>query len=105
VSWHDVIACDEVPEGEVRVVVIENKRIAVCHPVDGGQFYAIADVCTHDGGPLDQGELIGTRIECPRHGAQFEITSGRAVVLPAVRPVKTYPVRVNDSGRVEIEVA
>jgi 3-phenylpropionate/trans-cinnamate dioxygenase ferredoxin subunit len=71
---------------------IGDVRIALCNV--NGRFYAIDDVCTHDGGPLDQGELDGNLVECPRHGARFDVTDGRAVVLPAVRPVKTYKVEV-----------
>ncbi len=59
-----------------------------------GTIYAIEDVCTHDGGALDQGELEGCRIACPRHGAYFDVTTGAALTFPAVIPVATYPVRV-----------
>lgn len=80
---------------------VDGQRIALCNV--NGRFYAIDDVCTHDGGPLDQGELQDTLVECPRHGAKFDVTSGRAVVLPAVRPVRTYAVTVDgDDVRVEL---
>jgi 3-phenylpropionate/trans-cinnamate dioxygenase ferredoxin subunit len=82
---------DTVP-GTISVHEIGDVRIALCNV--NGRFYAIDDVCTHDGGPLDQGELDGNLVECPRHGARFDVTDGRAVVLPAVRPVKTYKVEV-----------
>lgn len=91
----------DIPEGRVAVREVGGVRIALCNV--GGRFYAIDDVCTHDGGPLDQGELEGTLIECPRHGAKFDVTDGRAVVLPAVRPVKTYEVQVEgDEVRVRV---
>ena len=80
---------------------VNGTRIALCNV--NGRFYAIDDLCTHDGGPLDQGELQGELVECPRHGAKFDVTTGRAVVLPAVRPVKTYPVRV-DGDDVKVDV-
>jgi 3-phenylpropionate/trans-cinnamate dioxygenase ferredoxin subunit len=67
-------------------------RIVVLFKVDG-QYFCIDDVCTHDGGPLDQGELDGNEIECPRHGARFDVTSGRATCMPAIVPVKTGPRR------------
>jgi 3-phenylpropionate/trans-cinnamate dioxygenase ferredoxin subunit len=51
-------------------------------------------VCTHDGGALDQGELDGTEIECPRHGARFDVRSGAATQLPAFEPVETHAVRI-----------
>ena len=68
-------------------------RIALCNV--NGRFYAIDDVCTHDGGPLDQGVLEDNLVECPRHGAKFDVETGRAVVLPAVRPVQ----HVRGAGR------
>jgi 3-phenylpropionate/trans-cinnamate dioxygenase ferredoxin subunit len=92
---------DEIPEGKVKVVEVNGVRIALCNY--GGNIYAIDDVCTHDRGPLGQGELIGQEIECPRHGARFDVTTGRVTRLPAVRPVRTYPVHVRD-GEIEVEV-
>jgi 3-phenylpropionate/trans-cinnamate dioxygenase ferredoxin subunit len=59
-----------------------------------GDIYAIEDVCTHDGGELDQGELEGCRIMCPRHGAFFDVTTGAALTPPAVMPVATFKVRL-----------
>ena len=82
----------ETAPGRITVHEVNGVRIALCNV--NGRFYAIDDVCTHDGGPLDQGVLEGELVECPRHGAKFDVTTGRAVVLPAVRPVRTYPVRV-----------
>lgn len=91
----------DIPDGKVEVREVDGVRIALCNV--GGSFYAIDDVCTHDGGPLDQGELEGRLIECPRHGAKFDVTDGRAVVLPAVRPVRTYEVEVEgDEVRVRV---
>jgi nitrite reductase/ring-hydroxylating ferredoxin subunit len=71
---------------------VEGHRVALCN-VDG-EFHAIEDVCTHDAGPLDQGELIGSQITCPRHGAKFDVTTGKALTLPAVRPVPKHTVKV-----------
>ncbi len=87
--------------GRVYYVEAEGRSIAIC-PV-GDKVYAIDDVCTHDGGALDQGWLDGNLVECPRHGARFDCITGRAVTLPAVRPVRTYPVTVED-GDVVIEI-
>jgi 3-phenylpropionate/trans-cinnamate dioxygenase ferredoxin subunit len=92
----------DIAVGQIRVVEVGEKRIALAHTEDG--FYAIDDECTHDGGPLDQGELQGQLVECPRHGAKFDVKSGRAVVLPAVRPVRTYPVEIDgDDVKVDVE--
>jgi 3-phenylpropionate/trans-cinnamate dioxygenase ferredoxin subunit len=88
--------------GRISVHEVDGKRVALCNV--NGEFYAIDDVCTHDGGPLDQGVLEGDRVECPRHGAKFDVKTGRAVVLPAVRPVKTYHVAVDgDEVKVRVE--
>ena len=96
-----VAKASETPAGTISVHEVGDLRIALCNV--NGRFYAIDDVCTHDGGPLDQGELQGQLVECPRHGAKFDVTDGRAVVLPAVRPVKTYAVQVDgDDVRVEV---
>jgi 3-phenylpropionate/trans-cinnamate dioxygenase ferredoxin subunit len=59
-----------------------------------GTIYAIEDTCTHDGEALDGGPLEGCEIECPRHGARFDVTTGAALTLPAFLPIKTYPVRL-----------
>ena len=80
----------EIPPGSTKRVVAGGTALLICN-VDG-DFYAIEDVCTHDGGPLDQGELQGCRIMCPRHGALFDVTTGAALTLPAVVPLETYPV-------------
>jgi 3-phenylpropionate/trans-cinnamate dioxygenase ferredoxin subunit len=90
-----VAATSDIPPGRVKVVVVGDRRIALCN-VDG-QFYAIDDLCTHDGGPLDQGELAGDVIECPRHGARFDVRTGKVLALPAVKPLNTYPLRVEGS--------
>jgi 3-phenylpropionate/trans-cinnamate dioxygenase ferredoxin component len=82
----------EIPEGGRRIVRIDDQAIAVFH-LDGG-YYAIEDVCTHDGGPVAEGPLEGDIIECPRHGAKFNVKTGAVVAFPAVSPVPTYAVRI-----------
>ena len=82
----------DIAPGQVKVYDVNGRRIALCN-VDGA-LYAIDDVCTHDGGPLDQGMLEDDQIECPRHGARFDVRTGRALTLPAIVPVKSYPVEV-----------
>ena len=79
--------------GSMLRVVVDGDAILLCN-VDG-ELYAVADVCTHDGGALDAGELEGSRVMCPRHGAYFDVTSGKALTLPAIFPLPTYPVRVD----------
>ena len=82
----------DVPPGQVRVVTVADRRLALCH-VDG-EFFAIDDVCTHDAGPLGEGALDGYAIECPRHGARFDVRTGQVLALPAPRPVAAYPVKI-----------
>lgn len=91
-----------IPPGRVGVFFVGDREIAVCN-VDG-EFFAIDNICTHDGGSLDQGELEGNEIECPRHGARFDVTTGAAIQLPAFEPVESYPVRIEgDTIVVEVE--
>ena len=59
-----------------------------------GEFYAVEDVCTHDGGPLGEGKLEGCQLVCPRHGARFDVRTGAALTMPAFEPAPTYEVRV-----------
>ena len=82
----------EVPDGRPEVFDVEDRKIAIYRLDDG--FYAIDDICTHDGGPLAEGEVEGDEVICPRHGARFNIKTGAALTFPAVTPVDRYPVRV-----------
>jgi 3-phenylpropionate/trans-cinnamate dioxygenase ferredoxin component len=82
----------EIQDGTTKRVTLDGQSVLLCNVE--GEIYAIEDVCTHDGGPLDQGELMGDRIMCPRHGAFFDVRSGAALTLPAIVPVQTFKVRV-----------
>ena len=98
--WISVARAGEIPAGTRRIVRIEDVPVAVFHLDDG--WYAIEDVCTHDGGPVAEGRLEDGVIECPRHGATFDLRTGAALTFPAVSPVSTYPVRVvGDDVQVE----
>lgn len=87
--------------GTATSYTVNGTDIAICN-VDGS-FYAIEDVCTHDGGRLDQGTLEGKCIICPRHGATFDVTTGAALTLPAVIPVATFDLR-RDGDDLIVEV-
>jgi len=101
-SWQTVAKMAEIPPERVAMFQVGDHEVAVCNV--NGQFYAIDNLCTHDGGSLDQGELEGDQIECPRHGARFDVTSGAATQLPAFEPVATHDVRVQgDSIDVGVE--
>jgi 3-phenylpropionate/trans-cinnamate dioxygenase ferredoxin component len=80
----------EIPEGTVKVVEAGAHRVALCHSHSG--YFAVADICSHDGGPLGEGELVDDQIECPRHGARFDVRSGKPTCLPAVVPIPAYEV-------------
>lgn len=82
----------ELLPGGKKLVEVDGRPIAVFNV--GGSYYAIDDVCTHDGGPLAEGELNGCEIQCPRHGARFDVRDGRALCFPAVEPVTTHSVAV-----------
>jgi 3-phenylpropionate/trans-cinnamate dioxygenase ferredoxin component len=87
-----VAKTSEIGPGERDVIGVDDLWIAVFNV--GGTYYAIEDVCTHDDGPLAEGELHGYEIECPRHGARFDIRNGKVTRLPAVVPVQWFEVRV-----------
>ena len=84
----------EVLEGEPIIVDIDGETIALFQVA--GEFFAIADVCSHDDGPVAEGEIEGHEIICPRHGAHFDVRTGKALTLPAVVDIPAYPVRVED---------
>jgi 3-phenylpropionate/trans-cinnamate dioxygenase ferredoxin subunit len=88
-----VAKVSDIPAGTTKAVMVDDVSVLLCN-VDG-TIYAIEDVCTHDGAELDQGRLDGACIECPRHGARFDVRTGAVLALPAVMPVPTYAVRVD----------
>jgi 3-phenylpropionate/trans-cinnamate dioxygenase ferredoxin subunit len=94
-----VVVCKltDLPAGEMRLVEIAGRKIGVFHCADG-ELYAIEDRCSHDDGPLAEGEFdsASCTVECPRHGSLFDIRTGKPRTLPAYRPVDTFEVRVDD---------
>ena len=100
----DVCTVSELPVGERKLVEWEDLEIGVfnCR----GEYFAIEDRCSHDDGPLAEGEFdAGTcTVECPRHGSLFDLRTGRPKTLPAYQPVETFPVRVEeDTVKLEVE--
>ena len=91
----------EVPPGKAKVYEVGDQAITVCNV--NGELYAINDVCTHDGGSLEQGELDGFEIECPRHMARFDVRTGDVTALPAVVSVDTFSVRV-EGDDIEVDL-
>jgi 3-phenylpropionate/trans-cinnamate dioxygenase ferredoxin component len=102
----EVCSLEELPPGTVRIVETPQPLLSVGVYNCDGELYALEDRCSHDDGPLCEGEFdCGERVAvCPRHGARFDITTGRALTLPAYIPVGTYPVRVRDDGVVVVDV-
>ena len=94
-----VAAVEECLPGERLFVTLDNQPIIVFNIA--GQYFAIGDVCSHDGNILDEAPLEGHEVVCPRHGARFDVRSGKALAMPAVVDIPAYPVRVNNS---QIEV-
>jgi 3-phenylpropionate/trans-cinnamate dioxygenase ferredoxin component len=92
----------DIEPGQVKYVAVDDYQLAICN-VDG-TFHCIENVCTHDGGALNQGYLQGDVIECPRHGGRFNVISGKAVHMPAVAPVEVFPVKVEgDEVKVSLD--
>ena len=96
-----VCRADELQPSQREVFGIGNHWIAVFNV--SGKYYAIEDLCTHDDGPLAEGEIEGFEIECPRHGARFDIRTGKVLSAPALIDVPWYEVRVVD-GDVQVAV-
>jgi 3-phenylpropionate/trans-cinnamate dioxygenase ferredoxin subunit len=96
---------EDLPEGEMRLVVADDgRKIGIFHCA-GGELFAIEDRCSHDDGPLAEGEFdqASCTVECPRHGSLFDLRTGRPKSLPAYVPVETFEVR-NHDGEVKVEI-
>ena len=87
-----VAKASEIPVGQLKAVQAQGKHLLVCHVEQG--FFVIDDTCTHDDGPLGDGWLDGDAIECPRHGARFDVKTGKVLCLPAAMPITSYPVTI-----------
>ena len=101
-AYIPIAKVSEIPVGQFKSVVVQGKPILICH-IDSG-FYAIDDTCTHDDGPLADGWLEGNAIECPRHGARFDVTNGKVLCLPAAVGINIYPVTV-DGDQLAVSVS
>ena len=98
-NWVTVAKVGELAPGSHRVVDVDGASVAVFNV--GGEYYAIEDVCTHDGGQLTGGTVEGDHVVCPRHGARFSIKTGDALTAPAYEPTAKFPVRV-ENGVVQV---
>jgi 3-phenylpropionate/trans-cinnamate dioxygenase ferredoxin subunit len=100
----DVCPVEALPPGEVKVVHAADLSVGVYNL--GGELCALEDRCSHDDGPLCEGDfdLEEGYAVCPRHGAHIDIRSGRALTLPAVFPVATFPVRIGEDGMIKLDL-
>ena len=98
-DWVKVGLTGEITPGRCKVVDVDEALVAVFN-LDG-HFFAIEDVCTHDGGELASGRLEGDQVICPRHGARFCVRTGAALSAPAYEPVHVFPLRI-ENGVVEV---
>ena len=87
-----VAELNELQPGQRKMIDFEDVTVALINVE--GEYYCIEDLCTHDGGPVAEGEIDGFSIECPRHGALFDIRDGSVLSMPAVVPIPTYEVRI-----------
>lgn len=94
--WVQIASLDQLPQGRgVRVEALGN-RIALFRIAD--DVYAVGDVCSHAEASLSEGEVFDDEVECPRHGASFDLKTGKAMTLPATRPVESYDVKIEDGA-------
>lgn len=91
-----VASVEELGNGERLFLEVGGFPIAIFNIA--GKYFAIADVCSHDDGPVAEGELNGFEIACPRHGARFDLQTGKALTLPAVVDIPAYPVKIEDGA-------
>jgi len=91
-NFEKVATLDELPDGDRKSLVFDERAVLVFRI--GAEVYAVEDVCSHDGQPLTEGVLSGTAIECPRHGARFDVRTGRPLCMPAVEPIATFEVKI-----------
>ena len=94
IEYFEIAPVSELPNGERLFVEIEGKSIVIFNIA--GQFFSIADICSHDDGPVGEGDIQGYNITCPRHGGEFDVRDGKATQLPAVVDIPAYQVQVRD---------
>ncbi len=101
IEFVEIAPADQLPPGERLFIEVEGRSIVIFNIA--GTLFATGDVCSHDGGPVGDGELEGYDIICPRHGARFDVRTGEVLLLPAVEDIPAYPVRVRE-GNIELGI-
>lgn len=94
IEYFEIASVDDLPNGERLFVDIGDEPVVIFNIA--GKFFAIGDVCTHDDGPLGDGDVENHNVVCPRHGAEFDVRTGKAVSMPAVVDIPAYPAQVRD---------
>ena len=100
-TFHKVAEVSELAPGTGKEVDVSGQQIALFN-IDG-TYYAIGNACTHRGGSLSEGKVEGTRVTCPLHGAEFEVTTGKNLTPPAPGEVPSYKVRI-EGNQVQVEI-
>jgi 3-phenylpropionate/trans-cinnamate dioxygenase ferredoxin component len=98
-DWVDAIDQQRLAEGQNVVVDVDGTDVAIFNIA--GEFYAIEDVCSHDGAEIASGELDGDEIICPRHGARFCVKTGEVKCAPAYENIATFPIRI-ENGTIQV---
>ena len=101
VEFVEIAPASELPGGERLFVEVGGKSLVIFNIA--GQYFSIADICSHDDGPVGEGDIENFNITCPRHGGEFDIRTGKAVQLPVVEDIPAYPVRVVD-GMIQLGI-
>ncbi len=96
------VHADEVPEGEAVALEVDGHSVVLCRVE--GEICALSAICTHEDRSLAGGEVEDGVVTCPWHGARFDVRTGRVLALPALRPLETFPVRVDAEGWVHVNV-
>ncbi len=95
-EFHKLATVDEVGQGEIKQYLVEDRFVALCNVE--GEFHAFEDVCTHQFTHLSEGEFTDAQVTCPLHGAKFDVKTGAAKSLPAVKPVPKHEVKVENGS-------
>ena len=95
----EIASLSDLPNGERLFIEAEGRSLVIFNIA--GQFFAIGDICSHDDGPVGDGDIEGFNIVCPRHGGEFDVRTGQAVQMPAVVDIPAYPVKVVD-GMIQV---
>ena len=99
IEYYEIAQVEELPRGKRLFIEVDGKPIVIFN-IDG-IYFGKSDICTHDCGPVGEGQLEGEQVICPRHGARFDVRSGKALTTPAFIDVQTHPIRVVD-GKIKI---